>query len=107
MIVEAIDTTVMYRWPGGEVRLEPGNPIELPKERATRLLAKACGKVRAVDPDPIPALNPGDRIVWEGPLFGRLTGELLAVLDDGQLEVFHPLTEKLVRIPRAWVRQAQ
>ncbi len=107
MIVEAIDTTVMYRWPGGEVRLEPGNPIELPKERATRLLAKTCGKVRVVDPDPIPALNPGDRIAWESPLFGRLTGEVLAVRDDGRLEVFNPVTETVTPIPREWVREVQ
>ncbi len=38
MIVEAIDTLVTYRWPGGKIRLEPGNPVELPKERAERLL---------------------------------------------------------------------
>ncbi len=52
-------------------------------------------------------LRPGSTITWFSPLFGLLSGEVLAVLDDEQIEVFHPLTEKLVRIPRAWVRQEQ
>ncbi len=51
----------------------------------------------------IPELKPGSTITWFSPLFGRLSGELLAVLDDGKIEVFHPLTDKLVKIPSAWV----
>ncbi len=60
MIVEAVAESFTYRWPGGEIRLEPGKPIELPDERAKRLLAKAAGLVRVVPP----SIQPGDRITW-------------------------------------------
>jgi ferredoxin len=50
MKLEAIGKPFRYRWPGGEVRLEPGRPVDLSPERAARLLAKAPGKVRVVDP---------------------------------------------------------
>lgn len=59
MIVEAVGESFVYRWPGGEIRLERGKPIELPDERAKRLLAKAAGRVRVVAP-----IRPGDRIRW-------------------------------------------
>jgi len=55
----------------------------------------------------IPEPRPGSTITWFSPLFGLLSGELLAVCEDGQLEVFHPLTDKLARIPQAWLRQAR
>jgi len=51
MRLEAIGKSLTYRWPGGEVVLEPGKPVELPRDRAERLLAKAAGKVREVKPD--------------------------------------------------------
>ena len=47
MRLEAL-TSFTYRWPGGEVHLEPGKPIDLPDDRAQRLLSKAPGKVRMV-----------------------------------------------------------
>jgi hypothetical protein len=46
MLLEAVEKPIIYRWPGGEVRLEPGKPVPLPEDRARRLLAKAPGKVR-------------------------------------------------------------
>jgi len=60
MTIECIGSSFTYRWPGGEVRLEPGKPIELPDERARRLLAKAVGRVRVVPP----LIQPGDSIRW-------------------------------------------
>lgn len=54
MLVEAIGRPLTYRWPAGEIRLEPGKPVALPDERARKLLEKAPGKVRLV------ALPPGD-----------------------------------------------
>lgn len=60
MIVEAIGESFTYRWPGGEVRLKPGEPVDLPDERAKRLLAKAPGRVRVVPP----SIQPGDSIRW-------------------------------------------
>ena len=39
-----------YRWPNGEIRLLPNQPVHLDRERALRLLAKAGGKVHVVGP---------------------------------------------------------
>lgn len=42
------------------MRLEQGKPIDLPDERAKRLLDKAAGKVRVIAPTiPLPPLHPG------------------------------------------------
>jgi hypothetical protein len=46
MQIEAISAPLIYRWPEGEVSLEPGKPVELPDARARKLLAKAPDKVR-------------------------------------------------------------
>src|SRR5437660_8938413 len=48
MKVEAVHAPLTYRWPGGEVQLVPGQPVDLPESRALRLLQRAPGKVRAV-----------------------------------------------------------
>lgn len=61
MTVECVGEGFTYRWPGGEVRLEPGKPIDLPVDRAQRLLAKAPGRVRVL-PGRIQA---GDVISWQ------------------------------------------
>ncbi len=70
MIVEAVGESFVYRWPGGEIRLEPGKPIELPDERAQRLLAKVPGKVRVVPP---PLIRPGWLVTYRD-RDGRLRG---------------------------------
>ena len=51
MQIEAVGKTLTYRWPHGEVRLEPGKPVELPDDRARKILQKAPGKVRRCAPD--------------------------------------------------------
>lgn len=60
MTIECIGEAFTYRWPGGEIRLEPGKPVALAFDRAKRLLAKAPGKVRVV----AQPIGPGDRIRW-------------------------------------------
>jgi len=60
MRLEAIGIAFTYKWPGGEVHLEPGKPIDLPDERAQRLLSKAPGKVRIVSA----TFQAGARIAW-------------------------------------------
>lgn len=60
MLIEAIGKPLTYRWPGGEVHLEPGTPIDLPDDRAQRLLSKAPGKVRMVPP----AIAAGSPVAW-------------------------------------------
>lgn len=60
MIIECIGSPFTYRWPTGEVRLEPGKPVELPDARAKRLLDKAPGKVRVITP----AVQAGSQVTW-------------------------------------------
>ena len=61
MTIECIGPAFIYRWPGGEVHLEPGKLIDLPDERAQRLLSKAAGKVRLVTP----TIAVGSQITWQ------------------------------------------
>lgn len=60
MKVECVGKGFVYTWPGGEIRLEPGKPVELSDERATRLLRKVGARVRLV----LPPIQPGDQITW-------------------------------------------
>lgn len=60
MLIEAVDHPIRYRFPGGEIRLEPGRPVEVEPERAAKLLARAGVKVRAITP----VIHSGDRITW-------------------------------------------
>ena len=48
MTIECIGSPFTYRWPTGEVRLEPGKPVDLPDALAKRLLDKAPDKVRVI-----------------------------------------------------------
>jgi hypothetical protein len=61
MLIEAVDHPIRYRFPGGEIRLEPGRPVEVEPERATKLLARAGPKVRAITP----VIHSGDLIEWQ------------------------------------------
>ncbi len=108
MKIECIGSPFTYRWPGGEVRLVPGHPVELPDGRAARLLAKAPGRVRVVklatdtDGDLI-----GHIVSWDSPLFGLLSATVQANLPNG-VRVLHPLTAVECVIPRTWLcRQYQ
>ena len=60
MIIECIGGPFTYRWPTGEVRLEPGKPVDLPEARAKRLLDKAPGKVRMITP----TIAAGSLVTW-------------------------------------------
>ncbi len=101
--IEALQA-ITIRLPGGELRdLRPGQPITLPTELARKLLVKAAGKVKMVSLGQ-PCLIPGTCIEWDSPLFGRLRGELLAVCADAHVEIFHPLTQTVAKIPQAWLR---
>lgn len=83
MKIEAIGKPFIYRWPDGEVRLEPGKPIDLPADRAAKLLARAGARVRlVVEPVAIEAAAPNTKLVyWEGAtgeILGPATPEFLA-----------------------------
>jgi len=51
MLIEAVEAPIHYKWPEGELRLEPGKPIKVPDDRGQKVLAKCRGKVRKVSPD--------------------------------------------------------
>ena len=89
MKIEAIGKPFVYRWPGGEVCLEPGNPIDLPPDRAAKLLARAGNRVRQIEPQNHTEIEPACRfdgsplssIYWEagtGEILGPATPEYFA-----------------------------
>jgi hypothetical protein len=104
MLLEATGKPICYRWPGGEVVLTPGRPMELPEDRAWRLLERAPGRVRVINTLPtINDIQAGCWVEWLSPALPQQRGEVLAVNPDGTFEVFHPLTETLCRLPVKWV----
>ena len=101
--IECIGSPFIYRWPTGEVRLVPGQPVELSDDRAARLLEKAPGRVRVVVSAYRADGNLIGRIVsWESPLFGLLSATVQEDLPNG-VRVVHPLTEVTCVIPTTWL----
>ena len=84
MKLETIGKGFTYRWPGGEARFEPGRPVDLPPERAAKLLARAAERVRPVPTDSIviePAAQDARPVFWEtakGQILGPAVPECLA-----------------------------
>lgn len=104
MIVECLGAAFIYRWPTGEVRLVPGQPVELSDDRATRLLEKAPGRVRLVKEGNGSGSNlAGQVVTWDSPLFGVLSATVHEDLPRG-VRVLHPLTEIECVIPTTWLR---
>jgi hypothetical protein len=104
MKLELIGKPFVYRWPGGSVRLEPGKPIDLPPDRAAKLLARAQGRVRPVEGAPSsPVLKAGVWVEWLSPALPAQRGEILAIHPDGTFDVHHPLTEILCHLPVTWI----
>ena len=99
--LECVGPAFTYSWPGGTVRLAPGYPVELPEDRAARLLAKAPGRVRIMAHHD--TLQVGQVVEWDSPLFGCLRGVVLEVTPH-TCRIRHPLTECVVPIPRSWLR---
>ncbi|MGE3152144.1 MAG: hypothetical protein AB7G48_10790 [Nitrospiraceae bacterium] len=54
---------------------------------------------------PARRMEPGQAVRWTSPLFGPCTGEILATYPDGAVLVWHPKTERLVKIPLDLVRR--
>jgi hypothetical protein len=108
MKLEATGHSFLYRWPGGEVRLEPGRPIDLPDERAKRLLDKAPGRVRVVESTKrINGDLTGHIVVWHSPLFrGEMRATALEDLGHA-VRVFHPMTEVECVIPTSWLKESR
>ncbi len=104
-MLEALEP-LTYRWPDGEVRLEPGKPVSLPDERARKLLAKAQGKVRPVEPLSKPdsgQVLPGVWVAWHSPLFGECRAQVAMAPENGWFVVrSHSVTGDLALIHLNW-----
>ena len=90
MLIEAVGEPVTYRWPSGEIQLEPGCPVYLPESRALKLLAKAQGKVRLAEP-----ANPDWLAEWR--TLARITDGITA--DDPR---FQPVMAALEQCDKAF-----
>ncbi len=103
MIIECIGSPFTYRWPDGEVHLSRGRPVDLPDDRAARLLAKAPGRVRVVKAATRSASQlTGQIVTWDSPLFGLLSATVHEDFQHG-VKVIHPLTDLPCVIPRTWL----
>lgn len=90
------------RLPGGQLRdLIPGQPVDLPDEAARKLLQRASGRARVAG---LPWVQVGSIVRWDSPLLGSCRGEVLATYPDGAVLVWHPQTERLVKIPLDWIK---
>jgi hypothetical protein len=94
MLIECIGPPFVCRWPGGQVSLVPGQPVELPDDRALKLIAKVPGRVKAVDA-PF-SIRPGDLIQWQ-----RAGGEQIGMVDFLHLDT-DGIVWAFVSIGEAW-----
>ena len=98
MLIEAVGGPVLYQWPKGEIRLTPGQPVEVPAERGEKILKKCRAKVRAVTPFVV-----GDWVEFLSPLFGVCSGRVLSLEVEAVFLGDHSVTKEVVTIPRSWV----
>ena len=90
------------RRPAGDIHVQPGGYIELSDDEGARLLQKAPSSVRVVNSGLGQRIRPGDVVEWLSPALPKQQGEVLAV-DGDCFTVWHPLTEKLCRLPVSWI----
>ncbi len=102
--LELLGQPLTVKLNGHVLRLHPGDYVEVTQAQGVTLLAKAPGRFRVVS-EPLP-LTPGALITWESPVVGRLSGPVLAVLDES-VTVMHPLSEVSCTIPKGWIRAIQ
>ena len=92
--------------PDGEIRLEPGRPIDLPEDQALKLLVKAGGHVRRVEPiteQNLDQLLLGVWVEWDSPSLGHCQGQVAMSPEDGWFVVRgHSVTGNLALIHISW-----
>ncbi len=71
MLIEALKPLTV-KLPTGDLQLKPGFPVNMAEDRALKLLAKAPGKVRMVQPHAL-AFQLGDLVHWQG-MDGKVRG---------------------------------
>ena len=101
MTLETIERPLAVKIDGRLVHLRPGTPVEFTDDQGLKLLAKAQGRIRMISGQT--PMTIGTMITWDSPLFGLLSGPVLAVLGGG-VTVLHPLSEEPCTIPRGWIR---
>ena len=104
MWIEAL-TPLQIKLPDRELCLMAGQLRDLPDPLAAKLVEKAPGKVRVVDPSAIESLQPGAWVFWESSLFGRCTGQIALAPENGWLVVrCHSVTGdlSLVKVDGIW-----
>ncbi len=102
--LELLGPPLTVKLNGHVIQLHPGDYVEVMQEQGLKVLAKAPGRVRVVAEQA--PLTPGAIITWESPVVGRLSGPVLAVLDES-VTVQHPLSEAPCTIPKGWIRSRQ
>ena len=104
LILELLGQPLTVKLNGHVMQLHPGDCVEVTQAQGLKVLAKAPGRLRVVaEPPP---RTPGALITWESPVVGRLSGPVLAVLDES-VTVMHPLSEVSCTIPKGWIRAIQ
>jgi hypothetical protein len=83
------------------VIIEAGGVIDIPDDKAHKLLRLAGRLVRLVEENPYGFLSPGHLVEWNSLLFGLLQGRVLEVKAD-HIDVHHPLTTVRATIPKSW-----
>ena len=101
MTLETIERPLAVKIDGRLVHLRPGTPVEFTDDQGLKLLAKAQGRIRMISGQT--PMTIGTMITWDSPLWGLLSGPVLAVLGGG-VTVLHPLSEEPCTIPRGWIR---
>jgi len=105
LLIEALRPLVVHTHEK-TIYLTPGRPVNFPDSDALRLLDKAPGKVRVVVSGRGSSdIRPGVWVEWQSPALLPCRGEVLAVYENETFEIFHPLTERLCRLPVAWITQ--
>ena len=64
---------------------------------------KPVGSVEPEARQPWEDIKPGVWVEWHSPLFHPQRAEVIGMYTNEVLEVWHPITEQLCQIPRAWV----
>lgn len=98
MLIEAVENPIRYQWPEGEIRLNPGHPVDVSVERGTKILKKCGAKVRAVTP-----LVIGAWVEFRSPIFGLCSGRIMNLEVEAVRIGDHSVTKEVMTIPISWV----
>lgn len=87
-------------------RSQPPGHREMHLDRTVCVDPKITGGSLILQTPVIPVMQgiqAGNWVEWLSPALPKQQGEVMAVYQDGTFEVFHPLSERLCRLPAKWV----